>query len=171
MGHDLVGTAESPATPSSAWRAVTVKPLAPERYKVQFTVSRTTYDKLRQVQDLLRHVLRDGDVAAIFDRALTLLLEDLLRRKTGQAARSRPARALAAKSRHVPRAVRREVWKRDGGQCAFVGAAGRCTERGLLEFHHVVPFADDGPPTKVNVQLRCRAHNAYEAQLWFGEWT
>ena len=32
-----------------------VKPLAPEHYKVQFTVSRETYQKLREAQDLLRH--------------------------------------------------------------------------------------------------------------------
>ncbi len=33
-----------------------------------------------------------------------------------------------------------------------------------------MPFADEGPPTSVNLELRCRAHNAYEAQLWFGAW-
>jgi hypothetical protein len=58
-----------------------VKPLAPERYKVQFTVSRATYDKLRQVQDLLRHTIPDGDPAAIFDRALTLLLAEVSKTK------------------------------------------------------------------------------------------
>jgi len=36
-------------------RLAVVAPLAPERYKVQFTVTRETYDKLRRVQDLLRH--------------------------------------------------------------------------------------------------------------------
>ena len=48
--------------------------------------------------------------------------------------------------------------------CAFVGTTGRCAERGFLEFHHVVPFADGGPATADNLQLRCRAHNLYEAQ-------
>ena len=68
----------------------------------------------------------------------------------------------------MPADVKRDVWERDAGQCAFVGVAGRCTERGFLEFHHVVPFADGGPTTVANVQLRCRAHNAYEAEEWFG---
>jgi hypothetical protein len=49
-----------------------------------------------------------------------------------------------------------------------VGSAGRCTERGFLEFHHVVPFADHGPTTAENLQLRCRAHNVYEVEQ-FGE--
>jgi hypothetical protein len=76
---DVVNALAPPATVRAASHTVAIKPLAPERYKVQFTVSRTTHGKLRQVQDLFRHVLRDGDVAAIFDRALTLLLDDLLR--------------------------------------------------------------------------------------------
>jgi hypothetical protein len=54
------------------------------------------------------------------------------------------------------------------GQCAFVGAVGRCTERGFLEYHHRVPYADGGTTTLDNLELRCRAHNAYEAQRWFG---
>jgi hypothetical protein len=31
----------------------------------------------------------------------------------------------------------------------------------------VVPFADGGETSVDNVQLRCRAHNAYEAERWF----
>ena len=71
-------------------------------------------------------------------------------------------------SRHIPAAVRREVWRRDGGRCAFVGTRGRCRERGFLEFHHVVPFAAGGVPDANNIQLRCRAHNLCEAELFFG---
>lgn len=44
-----------PPVHSPSRPAATVVPLAPERYKVQFTVSRETYDKLRRAQDLLRH--------------------------------------------------------------------------------------------------------------------
>lgn len=42
---------------------------APKRYKIQFTVGRETYDKLRRAQDLLRHVVLNGDPAMIFERA------------------------------------------------------------------------------------------------------
>jgi len=71
-------------------------------------------------------------------------------------------------SRHIPAAVKREVWKRDSGRCAFVGTLGRCTEEAFLEFHHVIPFAEGGAATTTNIELRCRAHNAYEAQQHFG---
>jgi len=145
-----------------------VRPLAPERYKVQFTIGLETHRKLRAVQGLIRHVVPNGDVAEIFDRALTLLLRDVERRRVGSADRPRAARAARANSRRVPASIRREVWARDQGQCAFVGATGRCEERGFLEFHHVIPFADGGETTVENLQLRCRAHNDYEARVWFG---
>ena len=147
-----------------------VAPLAPERYKVQLTISGETHAKLRRAQDLLRHAVPNGDPAAIFDRALTLLVADLERRKLGCVARPRQATAAKAGGRHVPAAVRREVWSRDGGRCAFVGARGRCTEQGFLEFHHVVPFARGGPTNTENLQLRCRAHNAHQAETDFGPW-
>ena len=70
----------------------------------------------------------------------------------------------------MPAAVRRAVWARDGGQCAFIGANGRCRETGFLEFHHVVPYASGGATSVENLQLRCRAHNAYEAERDFGPW-
>jgi hypothetical protein len=149
-------------------RPAVVIPLAPERYKVQFTMSREAHDKLRRAQDLLRHSIPTGDPAAIFERALTLLVEVLERRKLAAASRPRAARSSPAESRHVPASVRREVWARDDGRCAFVGTNGRCAERGFLELHHVVPFAAGGDTTTRNLELRCRAHNSYEAQLFFG---
>ena len=155
-------TTEPPARPG------VVAPLAPERYKVQFTVTRETYDKLRRAQDLLRHTIPAGDPAAIFDRALTLLLKEAERTKLAAAARPRVSASPKGESRHIPAAVKREVWARDAGQCRFVGTHARCTERGFLEFHHVVPFAAGGPATTDNIQLRCRAHNTYEAELFFG---
>ena len=154
--------------PAQSRRLAVVAPVAPAQYKVQITVSADTYDKLRRAQDLLRHTIPNGDPAVIFDRALTLLLTNL--EKTTLAAVTRPQapRASAKTSRHIPAAVRREVWKRDGGQCAFVGKDYRCTERGFLEFHHVIPYATGGPTTVENLQLRCRAHNAYESEQCFG---
>jgi hypothetical protein len=72
-------------------------------------------------------------------------------------------------SRHVPNAVKRAVWWRDRGRCAFVAETGhRCTQHAFLEIHHIQPFALAGPPTVGNLSLRCRRHNAYEAEVVFG---
>ena len=156
-----------PPAPTPA-RRTAVQPLAPAIYKVQFTLSREGHNRLRRAQDLLRHVLPNGDVAVVFERALTLLVNDLERKKLGAASKPRPPRSAPSRSRHIPAAVKRAVWHRDEGRCAFVGTQGRCAERGLLEFHHVIPYADGGGATVENLQLRCAAHNAYEAALWSG---
>ncbi|PYQ54923.1 MAG: hypothetical protein DMF78_04025 [Acidobacteria bacterium] len=170
----------SPAPPVASRRPI-VQPTAPERYRVQFTIGESTREKLRRLQALLRREIPDGDPGVIFDRAVTLLLEHVENEKLGVTPRprSRPPirretddqdiRTPSPPSRDVPRAVKRTVWKRDGGQCAFVSAeARRCTERTFLEFHHVDAYAKQGPATVENISLRCRPHNQYEAELVFG---
>ena len=129
---------------SAPLRDVVLKPLAPDRYKVQLTVTGATHDKLRRAQHLLRHAIPSGNLAEIVDRAVTLLLADLERTKLAAVGTPRPARSRVSGSRYIPAAVRRAVWTRDGGRCAFVGAEGRCAERGFLEFHHVKPHGVGG---------------------------
>jgi 5-methylcytosine-specific restriction endonuclease McrA len=158
---------ESAVATTSAPRPKT-KPLAPGRFKVQVTIGEDTYRKLRRVQDLLRHRLPSGDLEEVFDRALTLLLADLENSKIAATRRPRVSAAAVKCSRHVPSHVRRLVWTRDGGRCRFEGSAGRCTETGLLEFHHLIPYARGGPTTAENLELRCAAHNRYEAEQCFG---
>ena len=166
-GSEKPTTEIAPAVSETRWNASEIRPLAPERYKVQFTVSRETHQMLREAQELLRHRIPDGDIALVFERALTLLLANL--RKTRHAAVSRPRGASHDSSnRHIPAAMKRAVWERDQGRCAFVGTVGRCTERGFLEYHHRVPYADGGSTTTDNLELRCRAHNVYESDRWFG---
>ena len=144
-------------------------PLTPESYQLQFTVNRETYDSLRRVQDLLRHSIPDGNLGLIFERAIALLLRTLERRKIAATDCPRPPPDRATRSRHIPATIRRAVWRRDGGRCAFKGAAGRCSETGFLEYHHVNPFAAGGQTSIDNIELRCRAHNLYEASEYFGE--
>jgi hypothetical protein len=68
-----------------------VMPLAPERFKLQITMTRETHDTLREVQDLIRHSVPSGDAAIIVARALALLRDQLLRRRTGRLVRPREA--------------------------------------------------------------------------------
>jgi 5-methylcytosine-specific restriction endonuclease McrA len=134
---------------------------------VQFTVGHETHATLRRAQDLMRHAVPNGDPSEIFSRALTLLVEHLERTKMASVKRPRVPHAASVHSRHIPSAVKRAVWARDGGCCAFVGKQGRCAEPGFLEFHHVVPYASGGAATADNIQLRSRAHNQYEAAQEF----
>lgn len=145
-----------------------ITPLGAGLYQIQIAVSKETFEMLCELQDLLRHQLPNGDPAVIVARGLKTLLEVTQRKKLAIAGLPRGLRRVTATTRYIPGAIRREVWTRDGGQCAFVGPAGRCSQRGFLEFHHVVPFAAGGATSVANLQLRCRAHNAYEAEQWFG---
>jgi len=163
----------APATPSAPLPprpgpSGEVTPLAPDRYKLQLTIGGSTLEKLRLAKDMLRHAIPSGDDAAILDRAFTALLADLARSKFAAAENPQPPRTAAPGSRHVPADVKRAVWLRDLGRCAFVGTDGRrCNERAFVEFHHVQPYAAGGEATVENVQLRCRQHNDYEARVYF----
>ena len=164
------GLPAAPPLPSPPPPAAT--PLSPSRYKLQVTIEGDTLEKLRLAQDMLRHAIPSGDEAAILDRALTALLVQLARKKFAATARPRPSRPGTPGSRYVPAQVKRTVWLRDRGGCAFVGTDGRrCGERAFVEFHHVRPHAVGGGPTVPNIELRCRRHNGYEAKLYFGTTT
>ena len=147
-----------------------VAPLAVGRYLLRVTIGAETHARLDKARDLLRHVVPNGDLSLILDRALAVLLDQLERRKTGRVTRPRRSRRAPASSRgrHIPAAVKREVSARDANRCAFVGTDGRCAETAFLEYHHVVPYAKGGKSEAANIQLRCRAHNAYEATRDFG---
>ena len=168
-GEAAPDSVKSIGAPPTSMRPAVIEPLAPGLYKVQFTLSGETHEKLRRVRDLIRHKIPTADVAVIFDLALSRLLTDLEKRRTGTVTRPRTVPPRRVDSRHIPASVKRNVWKRDAGRCAFVGSQGRCTETAFLEFHHVKPYAAGGKATAENIQLRCRPHNAYEAELFFGD--
>lgn len=157
-----------------------VVPLAPARFKIEFTADQALYDEIAKVKALLGP-RGTGDLGELFFRAVRLLAEDLEKKKYGKTSRPRKAKRKASepesnetgsgkRSRHVPNEVKREVAERDQQQCTFVDADGnRCQERWGLELHHdEVPFTRGGPHTAANVTLVCRAHNRYLAEQEFG---
>ena len=152
------------ATRAKVW------PLSTRRFALRVTIGEVTHGKLRYAQELLSHQSISGDVAAVLDRALTVLIAQLEKRKFAETSRPRPGAAPAeGHGRYVPAEVRRAVWRRDGGQCTFVGESGRrCEARELLEFDHVDEVARGGRATVDRVRLRCRAHNQLEAERTFG---
>jgi len=164
----LIPAADAVSRPLPA-TAPAVAVLSPDRYKLQLTISGETLEKLRLAKDMLGHAIPSGDDAAIFDRALTALLIDLAKKKFADTPRPRPSRGTRLAAREAPAAVRRAVWLRDLGRCAYVGASGhRCNERRFIEFHHVDPHVLGGEATVDGIELRCRSHNDYEGRLYFG---
>jgi len=153
---------------AEAGRRSLVAPLGGDRYLLRVTLSDDARRHLDRARDLLRHAIPTGDAAAIIEKALTVLVDQLERTKFAATPRPREkARKTRTRGRHISSAVKRAVWARDQGRCAFIGSDGRCSETGFLEFHHVEPFAAGGPADIDNLQLRCRAHNQHEADQFF----
>jgi hypothetical protein len=163
--------ASLPAGRSLSSRA-SVEPLAPARYKVQFTASAALREKLERLTALLRSDIPDGDLAQVIEQAVTEKLERLEARRFAKTAAPRRTLAQAdtsAASRHVPAAVRRAVRERDGDRCRFVDDEGRrCSGRQRLEFHHRHPFGMGGDHSLTNISLLCPQHNRQIAERDYG---
>src|SRR5882672_3954587 len=154
VAPELLDPSSAPDVP------VQMEPLAPRtrlaplslgRFALQFTIDQVTHDKLRYAQALLGHALPSGDVAKLFDRALDVLVEQVEKQKFAKCARPRSQKRGSPKGRHIPAAVKRAVWERDGGQCTFVSDAGRrCEAQGAVEFDHIEALARGGESTVGN---------------------
>src|SRR4051812_3737963 len=257
------GALSSAATPAgSALRRErdrpVVAPLSADTFRIQFTASRATRDKLQQAQDLLRHRVPDGDLATIVDAALDALIAKTLKERFAVGRKRRSARkvsrsgesasvppqagtasvspqpetpsapsqpetslapsqpgtssapsqpetssappqldcaSVAAQagtglvppqttqselvptqaeedetcSRHIPDAIKRAVFERDGGRCTFVDDQGRrCDTTDALEFEHDEGFARTQRHQLARIRLVCRAHNQYLAEQLYG---
>ena len=146
-----------------------VEPLAPARYKIQFTASAELKDKIER----LRGLIPEADLAAIIEDAVTEKLERLESRRFGKTKAPRKSveeTDTLPSSRYIPAPVRRAVSERDGNQCTFVDARGRrCKERQGLQFHHHDPYARGGDHSPENIQLMCPTHNRYLAECEYGK--
>ena len=145
-----------------------IEPLAPTRYRVEFTASAELKEKLDRAADLMRHANPSGHMCVIVERALDLLLAKLEKQRFAKAKRQGPRRP-STRGGDVPRAVRREVFERDGERCTFVDESGRrCESRTWLELDHRIPRARGGPDDAANLSVVCRAHNRLAAERQFG---
>ncbi len=128
-----------------------IQPLAEDAYKIQFTANRILREKVQQAQELLRHRVPNGDLAAVFEAALDSLIHSVKRERSGLGRKARPdapgglnapkATNLPV-TRHIPDRIKRAAYQRDGGRCTFTDDRGRrCVETGMVEFDHRDGFA------------------------------
>ena len=117
-------TVVPPAVGPAAPRAV-VAAVSPARYRIQCTIGEEGHANLRLAQDLLRREVPSGDPGVIVERALALLVSQIAKEKTAATTAPRPPRSGTPGSPYIPAAVKRAVWVRDRGQCAFVARSGR----------------------------------------------
>jgi hypothetical protein len=159
-----------------------VQPVAEDRWSVRVTLDAEMKAELDTLKALLSHKIPSGELGAVLREAIRCGIEKHGKRK-GAVTPSRKVRIAEEKagavkpengsvvlpSPYIPAAVRREVWKRDGGRCAFEGPDGsRCDSRWQLEFDHIVPPALGGASTAANIRLRCRGHNLLHAERVYG---
>ena len=165
----LVSETDAQLAPGRVEPRASVKPLAPQRFGLQVTIDAETQQLLQDVRALMGHTIPSGDLAAVLRESLRITKQALEKRRFAETCQPRRGRRTKS-ARHIPAHVRREVWKRDQGQCTFVSDSGhRCESCTRLEFDHVIPVARGGEATITNLRLRCRAHNQYEAERVLGE--
>jgi hypothetical protein len=160
-------------SPAPVTRKPEVKPLSAATYKVEFTADSALKAKLQKAEELMRHRVGKGNLAAVIDRALDVLIAEVMKERFGVGRKPRSTAANAEQrevvTRHIPDPIKREVFERDGGQCTFVREDGRrCEERGALEFEHRSGFARTGTHSVAEITLLCRAHNQYAADKMYG---
>ncbi|HEX7623021.1 MAG TPA: HNH endonuclease signature motif containing protein, partial [Anaeromyxobacteraceae bacterium] len=121
-------------------------------------------------KDALSHAVPDGDTEAVLSAALDLLLEQAAKRRgLVEKPRSAPPRP-SNDPRHVPAAIAREVWKRDGGRCAFPLPDGAvCGSTTRLQLDHLIAVALGGQPKASNLRVACERHNQLAARRAFGD--
>ena len=174
---EIAGVFRGPAPNSLPELHVRVRPVAPGRYELVAIIDQETHDRLEASRELLGHAVPSGALIEVLERAIALQHAQLRKRRCGAADRPRTGvngsdatPRHSADPRHVPDAVRRAVWERDGERCTFTSDDGeRCEERSRIELDHVVPVARGGSSTVENLRLLCSAHNQLAAEREFGK--
>jgi 5-methylcytosine-specific restriction endonuclease McrA len=172
-----LGPVPAPAEPPPALleapraRTAEMRAVSEGQWSLRATIDRACKDDLETLTMLLSHKVPRGDLAAVLHEAIRCGLEKHGKRKGAV----KPARKVAPKAvpsknpAAIPAEVRRQVWERDGGRCAWTGPDGkRCGSRWQLEVDHVDPVARGGTSTLSTLRLACRGHNLLYAEQVYG---
>jgi len=107
----------------------------------------------------------------VLHEAIRCGLEKHGKRKGAVKPGRRPAPKAASGKRPaaISAEVRRQVWERDGGRCAWKAPDGRrCGSRWQVEVDHVQPPPLGGTSDLANLRLLCRRHNLLHAEEVYG---
>jgi hypothetical protein len=176
------GGVPEPADPPAS-RRPTLQPITADEFSLRVTIDAELKADLDTLKALLSHKVPNGDLRAVLREAVRCGIEKHGRRKGAvEPARKRAtpaavpapssARSPSRPARRPTAEVRRQVWKRDGGRCAWIGPdARRCGSTWQLEFDHIEAAALGGSATIENGRLLCRSHNMAHAETTFGRET
>jgi hypothetical protein len=137
-----------------------VRAISAEKTELRVNLDAETMAALDRVRDLIQHAHPGASYADIIAYLARMGAEKL------DPARE-PSRKIppGENTQAIPAAARREVWRRDQGQCTYQDpATGRkCGASALLQLDHIVPRAQGRGNETSNLRLRCRRHNLLAA--------
>ncbi len=145
-----------------------------DRWSLRVTIDHDLKEDLETLTALLSHKVPRGDLASVLREAIRCGIEKHGKRRGAvEPERKRPAKPEVNRAhrdtRAIPLAVRREVWRRDGGRCTWTGPDGRrCGSRWQLELDHITPPLFGGGATADNLRLRCKPHDLLYAEQVYG---
>ena len=167
---------QEPAAPALALdaprpRTAEMRAVSEGQWSLRVTVDRALRDDLETLAALLSHKVRKSDLAAVLHEAIRCGLEKHGKRKGAvKPARKAAPRATPPKNpATITAEVRRQVWERDQGRCAWTSPDGkRCNSRWQVEVDHVDAAARGGKATLDRLRLLCRLHNHLHAEEVYG---
>ena len=165
-----------------------VRPMSEGATEIKFLMAGSLKEKLDQVRSLLGTKGANMTYAELFDAMADLCNDTLKAQRFGKRRAARvaaktnsnpppassaatppnppPASSAATKggSRYISKAIKFQVWQRDGGLCT------NCKGAKHLNYDHIHPFALGGPSTVDNLRLLCFACNQRASNRTFGIW-
>jgi len=173
----------SRSTDSTTLMKERIKPVSAQHIELKFVVEEELLQEIEELKTLLSHKLPGASLKDLMAFTVKRTLKDLRPKAPKKLTKvqapgkvvpreEKPAPVVESSPRHsryIPVEVKRQVWKRNHGQCSFRSNGRRCTAKKAPEFDHIQPFALGGEATEENLRLRCRAHNQLSAINAFGE--
>ena len=138
-----------------------------QEWEFRFTAGEALRKKCERARALMSKKHPEGvSCEQVFEAALD---EYLKRNDPASAPPRHSPRGSKRRSRYIPTAVRRAVWRRDGGRCMYRAGGRRCGSTWDVEVDHVNLFCRGGTHRESNLRLLCAAHNRREAERSLGK--
>ena len=168
---ELILARESPQSP----RPDQTRVLNENETEIRFTADQELLEMLKQIQALAAHHKLEPGYNGLLKFMAAQVLKKLdpaqqNERKSLSPEKVATQHASENRSRYIPASLKREVWKKGQGSCAFVSAVTgiRCGSKHGLQFDHIRPWAMGGDTSVRNLRLLCASHNRFAALEVFG---
>ncbi len=133
-----------------------------EAYHYRLRIPATLHHDLERAREILSHQIGDGDWVDVLD---TLVRSYLMRHDPQQAAPLRQDfwESYQSSQRYIPRGLKQKLLEAAQFRCQYQSPEGqRCPQTRYLDVDHIVPMARGGKTELKNLQILCRAHNAWK---------